>query len=386
MTGSEARARWRRWRTPAAIGGFVLLAVIAVAALRPPAPVTGYLSPQGTDAFGARALADILAARGHRVQPVTTVSAAVSDAAPGTTLLVTSPYLLSRGQARALGRTHADLVIVEPDQTTLNILAPRLTLDGGGSISTLAPGCGLAAARRAGPASMGGPGLRVRSPGPGASAGPGVTQCYRQNGRPALDQYRSAGRLVTVLSTGVPLANTYLARQGNAALALNLLSTAGPVVWLVPSVPAGGAPAGTPRSFASLVPLAAYLVMIQLGVALLLTALWRARRLGPLVAEPLPVVIRASETVEGHARLYQSRRARDRVAATLRAAAIGRLAPAVGLPASAAPGAMAAALAARSALDEARVASLLYGTAPASDAALVALASDLDALEGEVLS
>ncbi len=133
-------------------------------------------------------------------------------------------------------------------------------------------------------------------------------------------------------------------------------------------------------------PLAAYLVLIQLGVALLLTALWRARRLGPLVAEPLPVVIRASETVEGHARLYQSRRARDRVAATLRAAAIGRLAPAAGLPASAAPGAVAAALAARSALDEARVASLLYGTVPASDAALVALASDLDALEGEVLS
>ncbi len=65
-------------------------------------------------------------------------------------------------------------------------------------------------------------------------------------------------------------------------------------------------------------PLAAWLVAIQLGVALLLAALWRARRLGPLVTERLPVVVRASETVEGHARLYRSRRARDRVAATLR--------------------------------------------------------------------
>ena len=370
-----------RWRVPAGIGVFVVLAVIVAALLRPAGTMPGYLSPQGTGAFGARAVADLLAARGHRVQPVTTVSAAVSAAGPGTTLVITSPYLLTRAQARALGRARADLVIVEPDQTTLAVLAPRLTLNGGESISTLAPGCSLAPARLAGPASMGGPGLRV-----GAPAAAGVAQCYPQDGRPTLVRFRSAGRLVTVLSTGVPLANSYLARQGNAALALNLLSTAGPVVWLVPSVPAGGAPAGTPRSFASLVPLAAYLVMIQLGVALLLTALWRARRLGPLVAEPLPVVIRASETVEGHARLYQSRRARDRVAATLRAAAIGRLAPAVGLPASAAPGAMAAALAARSALDEARVASLLYGTAPASDAALVALASDLDALEGEVLS
>jgi hypothetical protein len=381
----EGRARWRRWRTPVAIGAFVLLAVIAVALLRPPAPVSGYLSPQGTDAFGARALADILAGRGHRVQPVTTVSAAISAAQPGTTLLVTSPYLLTRAQARALGRTRADLVIIEPDQTTLNILAPRLTLDGGGSISTLAPGCSLAAAVLAGPASMGGPGLRVRDTSLGGPAAPGVTRCYRQNGRATLVQFRSAGRRVTVLSAGAPLANTYLAHQGNAALAVNLLSGAGPVVWLVPAIPPGGTPAGTSKSFTSLVPLGAYLVLAQLGVALVLTALWRARRLGPLVTEPLPVVVRASETVEGHARLYQSRRARDRVAATLRAAAAGRLLPAVGLPADAAPGAVTAALAARSTLDEARVANLLYGAVPASDAALVTLAGDLDALEGEVL-
>jgi hypothetical protein len=376
-----ARARWRRWRTPGAIGAFVLLAVIAVAVLRPAAPVTGYLSPQGTDGFGARALADIVAGRGHPVQPVTTVAAAVSAAGPGTTLVITSPYLLTRAQDRALRQTRADLLIVEPDQTTLNVLAPRLALAGGASISTLAPDCPLAAARLAGPASMGGPGLRAR--GPGAAA---LAQCYRQDGRPTLVQFRSAGRLVTVLSTGAPLANTYLARQGNAALGINLLSEAGPVVWLVPAVPAGGTPAGTPRSFASLVPLAVYLVMAQLGVALLLTALWRARRLGPLVTEPIPVVVRASETVEGHARLYQSRRARDRVAATLRSALIGRLMPVVGLPANAPPGAVTAALAARSRLDEAQLVNLLYGAVPASDAALVALAGDLDALEEEVLS
>jgi hypothetical protein len=355
--------------------------VIAVAVLRPAAPVTGYLSPQGTDGFGARALADIVAGRGHPVQPVTTVAAAVSAARPGRTLVITSPYLLTRAQDRALGRTGADLLIVEPDQTTLNVLAPRLALEGGASISTLAPACSLAAARLAGPASMGGPGLRARGPGTA-----GLTQCYRQDGRPTLVQFRSAGRLVTVLSTGAPLANSYLARQGNAALAINLLSGAGPVVWLVPAVPAGGTPAGTPRSFVSLVPLAAYLVMAQLGVALLLTALWRARRLGPLVTEPIPVVVRASETVEGHARLYQSRRARDRVAATLRGALIGRLMPVVGLPASAPPGAVTAALAARSRLNEAQLANLLYGAVPASDAALVVLAGDLDALEEEVLS
>jgi hypothetical protein len=65
---------------------------------------------------------------------------------------------------------------------------------------------------------------------------------------------------------------------------------------------------------------------------------------------------------------------------------ISRLAPVAGLPPSALPGAVTAALAARSTLDEPAVANLLYGPVPASDAALVALASDLDALEGEVLS
>ncbi|MGH3274011.1 MAG: DUF4350 domain-containing protein, partial [Streptosporangiaceae bacterium] len=325
---SRATARWRPWRTPIAIGAFVLLAVIAVALLRPSPTATGYLSPQGTDALGARAIADIMAGRGHHVQTVTTAAAAVSAAGPGTTLVITSPSLLTAAQARALGRARGDLIIIEPDQATLGALAPALTLPPGGATTglLLAPGCSLPAARLAGTADLGGAGLSVSGP-----AAAGMTQCYPENGNPMLVQFRSAGRLVTVLSSGKPLANAYLALEGNAALAINLLSEAGPIVWLVPAIPAAPAVAA-PRSFASLVPLAAYLVLAQLGVALLLTALWRARRLGPLAVERLPVIVRACETVEGHARLYQSRRARDRVAAELRGATIGRLMPAVGLP------------------------------------------------------
>lgn len=213
---------------------------------------------------------------------------------------------------------------------------------------------------------------------------PGAAQCYRSGGLATLVRFRSGGRLITVLSTGDPLAAAYLARQGNAALAINLLSSGGRVVWLVPSVPASSGAAGGPASPASLVPLAAYLVAAQLGLALLLAALWRARRLGPLITERLPVVVRASETVEGHARLYRSRRARGRVAAALRTAVLARLTPAIGLPPGAAPAAVTGALAARSTLDESRVADLLYGPPPGSDAALITLASDLDALEGEV--
>ena len=53
-------------------------------------------------------------------------------------------------------------------------------------------------------------------------------------------------------------------------------------------------------------------------------------------------------------------------------------------PAGAPPAEVTAALAARSALAEARIADLLYGTAPRSDADLITLAADLDALEREV--
>jgi hypothetical protein len=255
-----------------------------------------------------------------------------------------------------------------------------VTLLGDAPISPLPPACALPAATLAGAADLGGSGLRVQ-------AGPAhVAQCYREDGQPTLVRFRSGGRLITVLGTGAPLSDAYLAQQGNAALAINLLSSGGPVSWLVPTLPTSSGTGGRPASFGSLVPFAAKLVAIQLALALLLTVLWRARRLGPLVTEQLPVVVRASETVEGHARLYRSRRARDRVAAALRAAALARLTPAIGLAAGGAtPTAVTAALAARSTLDEAKIADLLYGPPPGSDTALITLASDLDALEGEVL-
>jgi hypothetical protein len=377
--GPTVADRWRTWRTPLAIVIFVLLAGTAIALLQPAPGLIGYLSPDSTGAQGTHALADILSARGHPVRSVGTVPDAVAAAAPGTTLVITSPYRLSTRQLGQLARTPANLVLVEPDQAALAALAPRVTLLGGAPISPLPPACALPAATLAGAADMGGSGLRVQA---GRAH---VAQCYLEDGQATLVRFRSGGRLITVLGTGAPLSDVYLAQQGNAALAINLLSSAGPVSWLVPTFSTSSGTGGRPASFTSLVPLAAKLVAIQLVLALLLTALWRARRLGPLVTERLPVVVRASETVEGHARLYRSRRARDRVAAALRAAATARLTPAIGLaPGGATPTAVTAALAARSTLDEAKIADLLYGPPPGSDPALITLASDLDALEGEV--
>jgi hypothetical protein len=54
-------------------------------------------------------------------------------------------------------------------------------------------------------------------------------------------------------------------------------------------------------------------------------ALWRARQLGRVVEEPLPVVVRAAEAVEGRARLYRAAGARQTAAEALQAATRDRV-------------------------------------------------------------
>jgi hypothetical protein len=217
---------------------------------------------------------------------------------------------------------------------------------------------------------------------PGAAPAAVAAECYRVDGHPTLVRYQAGGRTVTVLGSGVPLTNAALAHRGNAALALNLLRGSPRIVWLVPSPPAI-TPAGQKSLFQE-IPGPAYLVTLQLFIAAGLAALWRTRRLGPLVAERLPVVVRASETVEGHGRLYRSRRSRGRTAAVLRDAARHRITARLALPADADASAVSAAVTAVTGREPGAVQAILYGPVPRDDAALVALGQDIDALEGEV--
>jgi hypothetical protein len=197
-------------------------------------------------------------------------------------------------------------------------------------------------------------------------------------------RYSTGTRTITVLGSGAALTNGDLASLGNAALALNLLGGHHEIVWLVPSPPPAGAASTGQKSLLSLIPLPAYLVALQLGIAVLLCALWRTRRLGPLVPERLPAVVRATETVEGHGRLYRAHHSRDRASAALRGAARARLAARLGLPANGAPQGLVAALAQRTSAPPEQVAAILFGPVPEDDAALVTLADALDRLERKV--
>ena len=115
------------------------------------------------------------------------------------------------------------------------------------------------------------------------------------------------------------LANESIAGNGNAALALWSLGSADTLVWYLPvpaDIPAGEAPANP----FSLLPDWVNPLLVWTLVVAALAAFWRGRRLGPLAMEPMPVVVRAAETAEGRARLYQDSRALDRAADNLRAA------------------------------------------------------------------
>lgn len=379
----------RQSRLPAALLALVVLACVIAVLMAPTPKSNSYLDPASSDAGGTKALASILADRGFQVTSVYSPAAALAaigtpSGPPASTLVITSPGLLTAAQRRQLARVNADLFLVEPGRTSLPALAPAVQVAGGYDQrdTLVGPSCGLIEATMAGSANVGG--FTYRIPG-------GATGCYPTRGNPSVVRYISAGRTITIMGSGYPMTDELLATKGNAALSLNLLRANRSIVWLTPepTVARTRPPPGeraAPNSQPALIPGAAWLVVLQLLVALVLAVLWRGRRFGPLIAERLPVVVRASETVEGHARLYQSSRARDRAATALRDAMIGRIRPALGLTADAPAEAVIEGLAARSSLDRARIAAITYGPPPPTDADLVKLARELDDLEREVRS
>jgi hypothetical protein len=371
---------WRRWRTPVAIIALIIAGGAVIALLQPARVSNNYLDPASTGPEGTHALADIMAGRGQQVVRETAPDAAAQAAHGGATLVLTSPQVLTRTELTAIARLTGNLVIVEPDRATLSALAPAAQIADETLVGPTSARCSLPAARLAGNAILGGILLTLPDPTPGAQL------CYRFGKRASLLQYTVGHKVITLLGSARFLTNQSLAQFGDAALALNLLGSSRRVVWLVPTlaIQSGASSTAGPRSLTSLIPLGAWLVALQLGIALLLAALWRARRLGPIVAEQLPVVVRAAETVEGHGRLYQARRARGRAAAALRTALIDRLAPLAGLPRDASANTVATTLAARSGTDADQVTTMLYGPLPGTDAALVALAGELDDLERKV--
>ncbi|MFF3865650.1 DUF4350 domain-containing protein [Micromonospora sp. NPDC001898] len=430
------RRRWHRLAIPLGLAGLLITITVVTHAVDQPDPTEpGFLSPVATDADGGSRLADALRDRGVVVQRETDPLLAVLATAGRATLFVPAPGLLHPDTLGALrdlpGRTR--LVLVDPPRQVLEAAGVPL-VPAGRRWATRAVGpdaggrpCTLPEAARAGVAAA----ERQRYAVPPGRSGAAVDRCYAGG----LARVPSSVETV-VIGASDPFRNDRIDERGNRELATGLLGTTGRVVWLDldgpappppgpggtggPSWPAdregsgrgtgtdgppGGGDGGPgtsggnrgdegsaadgqppPSPLWAAFPAWFWALLTQLALAALLLVLWRARRLGPPVAEPLPVAVRSAETVLGRARLYQRARARGPAADTLRSAALARLLPRLNLPADPPPDAVAAAVAARAGGTAAQAHDLLYGAEPTTDRELLDLARSLDLLSRTVVA
>ncbi|MCV7347693.1 DUF4350 domain-containing protein [Mycolicibacterium rhodesiae] len=364
----------QRWRTGRwiAVALIVISAIAAVSAfLTAPRP-GGRMDPDSTGPDGAHALVALLRDRGVDVVVADTVADVENAARPDTLLLAAETYN-TRGEdlLTRLADVPGDRLVLEPTSRARQALAADIRL-GGASLLTSEPDCDLREATRAGTVQLGATDTYEKA------GDVDVTRCYGG----AVVRYQDGGRTVTVVGSADFMTNGGLLSEGNAALAMNLAGDRPRLIWYAPQKPEGEGAQGS--SLTDLMPDAVNWLVWQLCLVVVLLAVWQGRRLGPLVAEKLPVVVRASETVEGRARLYRSRRARGQAAEALRTATLQRLAPRLGLGPNASPAAVTSAVAQRYAGDPNTVQHLLYGPPPSTDTDLLQLAHSLDDIERQV--
>lgn len=334
----DAGRIWTAARGPLLIGVIILFAAVVVTLLRGSGE-GGALDPRSFRPEGSHAVARLLEQNGVRVELTDNASSV-----DGATLFVTQPNLIDPQRLADLSRRASSTVLLAPSPG-LRRLEPE----------TRQPGCPLADG--AGAATTGG------------FTYEGEQSCY--------DSTLVRTGTVTTIGYGGIFTNRDLDEEGNAALALSLLGQHERLVWYMPSA----ADRSQQKSLTDLVPDGWKYGALQLGVAVVLIAVWRARRLGRVVPEPLPVVVRAAETVEGRARLYRRSHAASHAASVLRQATRDRLAPLLGVPPGDDPSEE---IARRTSRPVTSVRALLYDREPVDDRGLVALAASLDALENEV--
>jgi hypothetical protein len=363
QAGPALRPVWQRLRFWLALVAIAVIGAGLAALLSNPPGRT--LDPGSASKGGSKALAQLLRENGALVTSTSELASAEragSDAA----VVVVAPDDYSSAQLATLSGGAGRLVLLAPAPESLaaatSAVAPDDTTSG-----TTDPGCNDPGAVAAGEVDL-----------------PADTDTYlaQQTGTSVCfgGAFVRSGRLV-VLGSVALLRNDHLADRGVAALDINAITadrSVTAVVWLMPGADAAGT--GAPNVW-SLFPSSAHRAFWWLICCGLLVVLWRGRRLGPVVFEPLPVLVRAAELVEGHGRLYRRAGARDRAAAALRTATTQRLAARLCLPPRARTGEVVAALAEVTGTHARELAQLLEGPAPADDTGLIALSSALHDLE-----
>jgi hypothetical protein len=337
------------------------------------------LSTRNAAPDGARAAAEILANQGVAVRQTdnfeTTVSAldGPSEGGGTTLLLYDRNGYLDRAQLQQLQQAADRLVVVTPRLNTLSALGGDIRPAGvvPAAVHTLDPGCQLEDPAIAGAVTA-----------ESAYLYKAGRVCYEPaEGFGGLYATSDDGRLVVLGSTQV-ISNGLLDENGNAALVLRTLGSTDSLIWYLPGI-ADVTAAGAPKTLDELAPPWVAFLGPWLALVAVLAMFWRGRRLGPLVFEPLPVVVKAVETAEGRARLYHDAHAVDRATDSLRAGTLVRLAKFLRLGPDAESTAIVNAAARHLGRTPEETARVLDGR-PRTESELVHWAQQLDTLEKEV--
>ncbi|MFS0712614.1 DUF4350 domain-containing protein [Microbacterium sp. 2P01SA-2] len=353
----------------------LLVAGVAVAAIAGinTMPAQGLLDPEAAGPEGSRALAELLRDRGVDVEVARDRTSALRALEGGdATLAIADTAPLDDDDILELRDAASGVVLLEPRTRDLRLLLGEARSAGFADGSTVGPACDLPAADFSGPV---GPGEVFTAEGVDDA-------CYPAAAGFGLVASGDGDQSVAALDATALLVNRRIADDGNAALGLNLLGGTGTVVWYLPSI-GDGSITGAPSLGELTPPWVTPAILLLLGSAVA-AAVWRGRRFGPLVAENLPVTVRASETTEGRARLYAASADPLHALDQLRREALRRIARLLGLGAADA-GAIADAAASRIGDDRTRIRGILLDDLPRNDRELVDAADRLRDVEAAVL-
>ncbi|WP_146181328.1 DUF4350 domain-containing protein [Homoserinimonas hongtaonis] len=354
---------------------FVLVTMIATGAGR---PLGEPLHPESPGPEGTMAAVEVL--RDHGVDVIVATSFEQMRAASAdrdSTILVHDPLLIldDDNAARLLDVVPLarDLVLLDP--STAAVEAVNAEIAAAGSVSgVLSADCDLGPIVRAEEVTGDGRGYRY------LGSDDSVVSCLDSGDDiVSVVQFDHGETTVSVVGATEAFTNGTIASVGNAALVFGLLGENPTLVWYIPGfadIASDEDPALSPQWTTPVVILLA-LVAVAAGV-------WRGRRLGPLVVENLPVTVRASETMEGRARLYSTSSARLRALDSLRIGTVQRLAGQCKLPRTADVYEVADTVAAITGWRQTDVRAVLVDAIPAHDRDLMELSDRLLELERAV--
>ena len=384
-TARSVGRRWVFW-----VGVAIVVIVAAVVTMLTAASTSGgtRLDPNNPAPDGAQAVVEVLRAQGVDVVVVSTSDEALdelgasvrdtNDRADETTLLVHDPDgFLTPERLATLASSATTTVLLEPGFPELDAFAPDVA-PAGEADGTASAECTVPVAERAATIVGDGTAFRILD-----DTSNDTTGCF-----PDDDRYRlvvsttASGGSVTVFGATSALTNEAAAAAGNGALALGVLGTQPRLVWLTPTLAelAGTTPPTSgDLSPEWVVPLALLLVMVAIAAAVA-----QGCRMGPFMVEPLPVIVPASETMRGRARLYGAARARLRAADALRLGTISRLASDTGLASNASVDDVVASVASVLGRPTLQIRALLVDRIPSTDRDLVELSDLLLHLERDV--